>query len=266
MKITFCISGIIAAGLMILLLTGIAKADKSIRQGSVLYESAKLNEALTVFETGLETSPENTFLSFNAAQTAYALQEYEKAIEYYGRSADSIDKYLSLGNACFKLGETSADINMQLQYYAQAMQAYQDGISKYPRDIPLKYNYETVKEKIEEILKDMEQENDNQNDSGDNREDQDDSGSDDGQNQEQDDNSEDTREEQPQNSEQDEESDQDQNDGENGPQDADSREESAEELDQEAIERILQVLEGQEEESLKNNQEIVGGSEGKYVW
>ena len=50
------------------------------------------------------------------------------------------------------------------------------------------------------------------------------------------------------------------------PQGYDNEDEEYEEPDRESIERILQMLESQEEESLKNNREVIRGKEGGNGW
>jgi Ca-activated chloride channel family protein len=280
MKIAAYISGAIAVLLLTLLFTGWADADdgikKALRLGNEQYASAAYEEALKSYETGLQASPENKTLNFNAAQAAYMLGDYEKAAQYYEKAADSTDKYLNAGNIFFGAGEAAQDANQKMQFYVLALQIYQEGIIKYPQNVPLKYNYETVKKIIEELLEEMEQEGeDSQSDEQNEGEDSEESEA----------NREESEENQEQESEdaqnafgdQDEESDQeessseledDEQEGEAGEQDANAQDEDEDEynLDQEAIARILEMLEMQETESLKNNQEVIKGKDGKIGW
>ena len=166
MKKLACVSGIITVSLLVFLLTGMADMDdeaiKALRQGNKQYESAAYEEAIKSYETGLVTSPEDKALNYNAAQSAYMMGEYEKAVKYYEKSEDSIDKFLSSGNAVSKLGDKSTDESEKTQHYKLAMQAYHDGIIKYPENVPLKYNYEVMKEKIKELSDNQDQENKDQ--------------------------------------------------------------------------------------------------------
>ncbi|MDR0490304.1 MAG: hypothetical protein LBH28_03530 [Oscillospiraceae bacterium] len=280
MKKVILVSGIFTVLLLTLLLTGFADKDdgvkKAMRQGNTRYESAAYAEALPCYETGLVTDPENKTLNFNAAQAAYLLGEYEKAAEYYEKSEDSIEKYLNVGNMFSKLADYLQDDNEKLQCYLQALQIYHDGIILFPQNVPLKYNYESVKEKADELASNMEQENNDQNDGeSDESQEQDNQnqdGSDEGQSQEQEGQNaeEDESAEQEQGDEQDGEQDSVQDSEQNGEQDNEqdsySQEQDESELDEEAIERILGILESQEEESLKNNQEVIRGDNGKYGW
>jgi Ca-activated chloride channel family protein len=285
MKIAAYVSGAITALLLLLLLTGWADADdgikRALRLGNEQYASAAYEEALKLYEAGLIANPEHKALNFNAAQAAYMLGDYEKAAQYYEKAADSADKYLNAGNIFFWVGEAiqveaqdanqdaAQNANLKLQFYALALQIYQEGISKYPQDVPLKYNYELAKEKIKELLEDMEQESeDSQSDDQDEGEDSEESEAN------QDQAAEDTQDgqEQEQGDEQEEDSAETQDDGQEGEaaeeEEANSADEDENDPDMEAIERILQMLELQEIEGLKNNQEVVEGNDGgvRYEW
>ena len=310
MKKLVCISGIATVLLLTLILTGWADADdavkKSLRLGNLQYESAKYKDALISYETGLEKKPEHQTLCFNAAQAAYLTGEYQKAVEYYGKSGDSVEKFLNAGNIFFKAGDAveipeesevaeeseesdnsdnSEKLNEKMQYYAQALQLYQEGITKFPQNVPLKYNYEAVKEKLEE----MAQENggQSQSESDENGEESENSESEEGEEQESQESSQgeqgENEEQQEQQGEQGEEGEDEENeeqqeqsagDEEEGDEEQDSYsqddnedgEDGENEPDQEAIERILTMLESQEEESLKNNQEVSEGKGGQNGW
>jgi len=182
---------------------------------------------------------------------------YEKAASSFEKHEDSVHSFLNAGNAGFQLGEAAADPQEKMQHYLQAMQTYREGILRFPQDVPLKYNYETVKAKIEELLEDMEGENGDRNEEGDNQEDpeqgdENQKGADGEQGQEQepqDTNEDQARQDQEQAAPQDE---------------SEQQQEGAQ--DREAIARILEILESQEDESLKNNREVVGGKEERYGW
>ena len=316
MKKTVFISGIITILLLSFILTGWAdmydSVNKALRRGNGLYAAAKYEDALAEYETGIEKQTENGSLSFNAAQSAYLLGEYEKAAKYYENAEDSVDKYLSLGNIYFKAGGVAQDANQKAQCYKQALELYEEGIIKFPNNVPLKYNYETVKALLDDIQEKTEQENKDKSDDKDENEnesngengnqnesegedksgDQKESESQENQSQESE-KGEGAQNEQDENSGQGEdaaaqdeaaqdEAAQDeaaQNEAAQGEaaqgkgQEGDDKQQVAEAADkgeydpeQEAIERVLAVLESQEEESLKNNREVVGRKGDKYDW
>ena len=297
MKKVLLLSGLLTVILLSMSLTGLTDKDDSVKEamwlGNKEYESGAYDEALLLFESGFEVSPDDESLNFNAAQAAYLLGEYGKAEEYYGKSGDNIERFLNVGNIYAALGDSVEENEQKLQSYLQALKYYQEGIVMFPQNVPLKYNYEIVKGKAEDIAKDMNQQDNEQDDSeSDNDESQEQDGqeqdSQEQEGQEQDDQEQDSQEQGENSEDQDQDQDsqdaqedegsaqeqegqeqeqaQGQAEGEDGEQDVNSGDENEIDLDREAIERILKMLEIQEEESLKNNQEVVGGKDGKYGW
>ena len=291
MKKVLILSGAAAFALLVLLLTGFSDADdavkKAMRQGNASFGSAAYQEALSYYETGLAASSEDKELNFNAAQAAYLLGEYERAMDYYEKSGDTVEKFLNTGNTFFMIGNSLEDSEQKLQCYMQALKYYYDGIVLFPRNVPLKYNYEAVKGLADDLLKDMDQQSSDQSDGDDSQEQ--DGQEQDGQeqdSQEQDGQEQDGQEQDGASAEQDQDESpdaqsqadegedadgeesgaQEQDDGEDAGRDAISQDDEGIELDREAIERILRMLESQERESLKNNQEVIGGKDGKYGW
>jgi len=300
MKKFLLISGIITFAFFIVMLTGFSAQDdavkKAMRQGNQMYESAVYQEALELYETGLNASADNIALNFNAAQAAYLLGEYERAVDYYEKSGDNVEKYLNTGNTFFMIGNFLEESEQKLQCYLQALKYYYDGIVLFPQNVPLKYNYEVVKELADDLLKNMDQENNDQNsgDGDENQEegeqsqgessdgqDQDESASEQDQaessdaqeqegsaaEQDEDESSaEQSQAEEGENAGEDENSAREDDEGQDNERDAYQQDDEVIELDQEAIERILRMLESQEQESLKNNQEVKKGKDGKNGW
>ena len=311
MKAIAWASGILSVLLLTLLLTGWADADyaakRALSQGNQQYAVAKFAQALAAYEAGLAADPENEALNFNAAQAAYMAGDYEKAAQYYEKSGNSVDKYLNGGNIYFKVGDAVEDDEAKAQCYSEALLIYHEGIVKFPQNVPLKYNFELVREKLEQLMEDMEQEGDSedgeegedesesesQSQSGEEGEDEDQSegqsgedsedeseegASQDSQEQDEEDQGEsgegeeqeaESAESEDGDGENDEESagrDSDGQDQEDEQQSSYNQEDAEYEQDREAIDRILEVLESLEQESLKNNQNVVRGKEGKNGW
>ena len=305
-------SGILSVLLLTLLLTGWADADYSaktaLRLGNQQYDAARYAQALAAYEAGLAADPDNEALNFNAAQAAYMIGDYEKAALYYEKSGDSVEKYLNGGNIFFKVGDAVEDSEAKAQCYAEALLIYHEGIIKFPQNVPLKYNFELVREQLERLMDDMEQEGDgqdgeegddesegeSQSGEGEEGEDEDqsegqsgeegdeeeseDGTSQDGQEQDEEDQGEsgegeEQEAESAESADGDDDSDEesaarnsDGQDQEGEQQSAYNQEEAEYEQDRAAIDRILEVLESLEQESLKNNQDVVRGKEGKNGW
>jgi len=273
MKKAVGFSAIITLLLFVLLLTGWADfagaAAKSLREGNKHYALAEYEAALTAYEAGLEANPHNKALNFNAAQAAMRLREYEKAAQYYEEAEDSADKYLNAGNIFYEVGNFAEDMELKVQCYAQALQIYDEGMIKYPQNVPLKYNYEFVM-----ALLDMENQSENNDQSepqeGDENSEQNEGESSEGDSGEEGEGQEaESRENEGAEDSSEEENAanmQDQGDEEEEGEDSSAAEEDENAADMEAIQRILEMLESQEEQSLKNNQSVVRGEDGKIDW
>lgn len=277
MKRILIISGVVTGLLLSLTLAGWADADdrvnKALDQGNAQYVSQKYDGALSTYEEGLKAKPESKTLNFNAAQAAYVLGDYEKAAQYYEKALECKDKYLNAGNIFFRMGDAGQDVNQKAQCYTQALQIYKEGIMKYPQDVQLKFNYELVKEKLDALMKEMEQENDGQNNEwgeGQNSQ-QNNNPSEKGEQQEgQEQNSkgENSQQQQDTSQQQDNQNGENQGEGQEGNSGQPGAQPQEDEVnpDQEAIARILEKLDSQEEESLKNNQGVVSGKDEAYGW
>ena len=272
MKKVVWISAVIAVLLLSLLLTGWADTDDAVksalRRGARLYASAQYEEALQTYEAGLVASPEHGTLSFNAAQAAYLLGDYEKAVEYYEKSDESMEKYLHAGNAACRLGDAASDPNQMMEAYALALDIYREGIVRYPREVSLKYNYELLLQKISE----SESEDENQSEDEGEESEEENEGEEGEQGEDQEEQEENAQEDQESQESQEDQEDQEGQEAQEAQEENDETEESSSPEDEEEaqeqaeIARILEMLESQEEESLKNNREVTGGKDGKYDW
>ena len=325
MKKVIWLSGVFAVLILILILAGWAGPESAVttalRQGRQFYDAADYPQALSIYEEGLAKSVSESekteretpvlrglaasrrkekeagkeALHFDAAQTAYMLGDYEKALEHYQESTENPERFIKSGNACVKQADATEDLNQKVQYLVKALQFFKEGITNYTQDVTLKFNYEYVRAQLEELSQEMEQDQEEQQEQQEQQDqEQEQQEQQEGQDgEQQDEESQDQQEQQEQQGEEGEEQQQgqegdqqeqqdeeeqdaesqeqqEQQDGEEGDEQQNAsvsaQEDEAELIDQETIERILRVLEAQEEESLKNNQEIFRGSEKKKGW
>ncbi|MCL2111635.1 MAG: hypothetical protein FWH32_05245 [Clostridiales bacterium] len=159
-------------------------------------------------------------------------------------SEGSIDDFLNEGNAYYRLGDAAEDIEQKIGLFAMALKTYEEGIIEYPQNVPLKFNYEFVKKKLEELLDAMEQEGEGEQGEGDESEGEQGEG------------------EQGDEGAEDESDGAEMMEGDESPESEDGEEDP----DMDAIERILAMLESQEQENLKNNQEVKEGRDGGNAW
>ena len=235
MKKIFYVSGSLAAILLVLFLIGAidfseSKRDKALSQGNRLMESGRYREALEAYERGLEDHPRDAELNYNSGHALYSMGDYSGAEKYYEASELPVpDRYLKMGNCRLNQGD-----------YGRAAKYYMQGILEFPQDVPLKYNYEFAQEQIQQT----EQQGDGEGEQGDGE-----GGQDDGEGE--------------------------QGDGEGEQDDGQGEQQGIGEDDAEAeqrqtrsvIEHVLEALEKQEADSLKNNRNRNHiYEEGQYEW
>ncbi|CAK4868623.1 unnamed protein product [Aphanomyces euteiches] len=233
--------------------------------------------------TGLTDHEDRKKAAFNEGNLQYAAGSYEKAVELYKEAPEKLDKYLNSGNASFKLGEAAQEAQQKLQFYQEAVKTYKLGVLKFPENVALKYNYEYVLKKLESQQQDQQNQQDSdKNDKGDDKK-QENQDKQDGQDQ---DNQKGEGQKDQQGDQKDNQDGQqpspsgqpDKQDGQQSPQaeqgdqsspspGGESSAQAQSGLSDKELEQVMGMLEKQEEESLKNNQEIKKQDKGEaYDW
>jgi tetratricopeptide (TPR) repeat protein len=263
MKKIFYVSGSLAAILLVLFLIGAidfseSKRDKALSQGNRLMESGRYREALEAYERGLEDHPRDAELNYNSGHALYSMGDYSGAEKYYEASELPVpDRYLKMGNCRLNQGD-----------YGRAAKYYMQGILEFPQDVPLKYNYEFAQEQIQQT----EQQGDGEGEQGDGE-----GGQDDGEGEQGDGEGEQDDGEGGQDGGEggQDDGEGEQGDGEGEQDDGQGEQQGIGEDDAEAeqrqtrsvIEHVLEALEKQEADSLKNNRNRNHiYEEGQYEW
>lgn len=293
MKIVSIITGLLIVVLMVLFFTGAIPFDGGINEliikGNRAYAANNYEQALQTYQKGLEENSTEPRLNYNLGQTSYKLSKYNEAINYYSKTSGTVDKYINSGNSSLRLAESIDDAVQKQQFYQQALETYKQGILAFPQNVPLKYNYEYVKSKLDNQ---QNQNNEEQDESQENKDEQENNQNEQGNNSEQNQQNEDSSEnnqnkdseqkdsEENQQSSQEEKNDEQDKEGSQqneAQEDADSKEQNASQMQESDssntdqsdsnIVQILKMLEKQEQESLKNNQEVKSSAkEDEYDW
>ena len=307
MRKVFIVSGVMLTILLVPFLFGVFDFGNGVRkyilEGNSHYAAGEYDNALEAYKTGLDREPESKKLGYNSGQVSYILKDYQQAANFFVNSSDNEDKYMNWGNSLLRLGNEATDDTLKFRCYSQALEVYKQGILSYPENMELKYNYEYVLDKIgmmdnkNENQQDRESE-DQQNNDGEDQQNQDGENQQDQEEESQDQNGGESRQDSGQDenpgSEEQENSRQDEQEGESDRQDesgsnGDQQDESGgggdwqddnqqvqdnrtpqgqqDTLTGTELEQVLEMLERQEEDSLKNNREIrTRGKEDKYDW
>lgn len=254
-------------------LRGEIAVSRLIQAGNKSFEAEDLTQAMDYYSQAEALKAEDQRIVYNMGLTALKSGDYDRAIE----CLDKIEMaYLELGNAYYYRGKDSEEPQMQMEDYEQALKRYRLGIVKDSTDLELKYNYELVAQLVKDLENQQEQENqenqqNQESESQDNQEsDQGESSDNVGGEEQQDGTEQDGEESQEQQGSESQEGQtetgesSDETEGDSAS--STTNQEAVDPSDQ-ALQYILQLLEQQEADSLKNNQGIlVSGKEDGNDW
>lgn len=230
----------------VLLLASDDDGKKQGRRGNALYQSEQYQEAVTAYREGLlalegndeVTSAIRYGLQNNIGAALHQMGEIEAASEAFRHALALSPTDGDYGRTSYNAGNTAfagQDLEASLEYYKKSLLAQ-------PDNMDAKFNYEFVKRRIEQ------QQNQQENQDQQNQEqDQNQSNQDNQQNR-----SDDQQEQQQQNEQQEQQ--QNESSQENEQQQQPPPEPNPEQLSQEQAERILQALQNEEEQLLRQIQ------------
>jgi len=213
-------------------------AHKQVAEGNKLYQEGKYDEANNRYRDALVASPESPIINFNIGNVLYKKRNYEESLNAYEKvlSAEDVklqaQSYYNLGNTHFRMGKLPESI----LYYKKA-------IKLNPEDEDAKYNLEYVRAKLkDEANKQQQNQNQNQDQQLNQQQEQ--------QNQQD--------QEQPQNQEgQDEQDESGQQRQEEQSQEQQQQSQQQQEISREDAERILNAVQNEEQDLLKDNRRKV---------
>ncbi|MBC7960117.1 MAG: tetratricopeptide repeat protein [Vallitaleaceae bacterium] len=291
MKQLFFLSGIVTLVLTLLMLVGTlhwsSAVDLAIGQGNKYYENQDYETAKEKFSKAMGIEPKNSIAHHNLGLVEYAMGNYEGAVEQYKLSKDC---YTVLGNALYRQGSGTQDPQQQMTLYQQGLEQYLLGMKAYPSDVEVKFNYEFLKKLIEDMKEQDQQNQDQQNQDDQNQDQQNqdqqnqDQQNQDQQNQNQQNQDQQNQDQQNQNQQNQDQQNQDQQNQDQQNQDQQNQDQQTtdqkdpssieqdnqtnqQNADDKALQQILQLLQQQEEQSLKNNQTVKNqGKEDSYDW
>jgi Ca-activated chloride channel homolog len=123
-------------------------ARGKVHQGNKLYAEKKYDAALAKYTDALLENPNSHVARFNAADAAYKKNNWDKALEAFGKTLRTEDillqskSHYNMGNAFYRKGRLDSSI-----------QAYEQALKLDPKDRDAKYNLEFVRAKLKENAK-----------------------------------------------------------------------------------------------------------------
>ena len=156
-------TGAAAAALGLLLLAPVALATPADARRAM--EQNDFGRALRLYEKLLEDSPEDARLHYNAGAAAYGAGDFEKARNYFNSTLASPDAplplqqraFYNLGNAMFRLGETTENPDDKAKQWIGALKKYEGAsdlskqLEKTPDDEDARFNTDVVKKRLEQL-------------------------------------------------------------------------------------------------------------------
>ena len=169
-------TGAAAAALGLLLLAPVALATPADARRAM--EQDEFGRALHLYEKLLKDSPEDARLHYNAGAAAYGAGDFEKARNYFNSTLASPDAplplqqraFYNLGNAMFRLGETTENPDDKAKQWIGALKKYEGAsdlskqLEKTPDDEDARFNTDVVKKRLEQLKQQQQQQGDDKQD------------------------------------------------------------------------------------------------------
>lgn len=250
-----------ATVLLLLLTGGIGDGSKEGRRANALYEQAQYEEAIRLYREGLAQHDFNapgithSRLMNNLGAALHKTEDYENAKAAFDRAAAMATEDSDRARAHYNAGNNA----FQTQELEAALEHYKNALLNDPSDLNAKFNYEFVKRQME-AQENQDQENQDQENQDQENQDQENQ---DQENQDQENQDEQQQDQEQQNQDeqqQDQQEQQDQQQQEQDQQSQDEREAQQEpdpnKLSPEQAQRILEALENEEEQLLRQIQKM----------
>ena len=134
-------------------------------------EQDDFGRALRLYEKLLVESPEDARLHYNAGAAAYGAGDFEKARNHFNSTLASPEAplplqqraFYNLGNAMFRLGETTENPDDKAKQWIGALKKYEGAfdlskqLEKTPDDEDAQYNTDIVKKRLEQLKQQQQQ-------------------------------------------------------------------------------------------------------------
>jgi len=163
-----------ALGLFLLAPTALASPADARRA----MERDDFGTALRLYEKLLEERPEDARLHYNAGAAAYGAGEFEKAKNHFNSTLASPEAplplqqqaFYNLGNAMFRLGETTDNPDDKAKQWIDALKKYEGALElsqqldNTPKDEDAQFNTDIVKKRLQQLQQQQQQQQQQQGD------------------------------------------------------------------------------------------------------
>jgi Ca-activated chloride channel family protein len=162
-------TGVAAAALGLLLLAPAVLATPADARSAM--DRNEYGQALRLYEKLLEENPEDPRLHYNAGAAAYGAKDFEKARGHFNSTLASPEASLplqqrafyNLGNAMFRLGETTENPDDKAKQWIDALKKYEGAyelsqqLEKTDDDEDAQFNSDIIKKRLEQLKQQQQQ-------------------------------------------------------------------------------------------------------------
>ncbi len=158
-----------AAATALLLLICVPTATAGPAKAQRHYDSGEYKTALSEYQQLIGKNPADARLRYNAGAAAYRANKFDLAIQEFQAATGSgeVDlqqqSFYNLGNAEFRLGQGTSDMQERTAVWEQAVQHYEAALKLNPNDKDAEFNRDFVRKKLEELKQQQQEQKQNQN-------------------------------------------------------------------------------------------------------
>lgn len=234
-------------------------SHKLLRTGDAAYNDGDFEKAEINYRKSLETE-RSLKGNFNLGNAVYRQERYEEAIQFYESAANDSENDLQKSESFYNLGNT----HLRMGAFEEAVDAYKYASTLNPEDLDVRKNLYIAKlmYKQEQQQQQQQQQEENQEQEQQEQENQDQENQDQEQQDQQQGEGDQEQEEQEQQSEDDQEQEEGEQDENTNSDSEASEQEPTQELSKEDAEKLLQVIEN-EEQKVQEKLRKVGGKKKK---
>lgn len=136
-----------------------AGINSDVRQGNKFYAQQDFQKSYEKYQEALQKDQESGKINFNAGTSAYKLEKYKEAADYFQKALLTDQPKLrekahyNLGNAFYRQGEQVGPENPQaaLPFLEKSLTQYEQAIKLNTEDLDAKRNHTFVKKVIEKV-------------------------------------------------------------------------------------------------------------------
>jgi len=140
-------------------------AKKEVKEGNLLYNKEKFDEALEKYEDAFIKMPDSDVVNFDLGTALYKTEGYKTAAGHFEKALVSGDESLeqkasyNIGNAKYKygIGKEEEDLKSAINLLEESLRHYERAMELDEKDEDAKHNYEFVKKELERLKKKQEQ-------------------------------------------------------------------------------------------------------------